>query len=247
MSERHGGNEFIGKTKYIRKNKCFIIPLICLFVCVLVFGIVKLIYSRQDEKVYSSQDNYKEKEQPVALKDFDIATVMTTLSDGTNATLKLVMTKGQYYDVEYAGYGGGTYEENYSGTYELQLFDSQEKCIDTLELNADWNAPTINFPGYFEILFADYNNDNCMDFTIGTYASSNLDLYYLYTINQENQIKLLYPGSIGAKDGFSTIFDHKIVGGKAQFSTKIYNNAIGQDVYRTYVWDEDSGLFELIE
>ena len=198
------------------------------------------------------KDNWKEQKQPVQLKDFTISDSQITLFDGTTANIKLIMTNGIYYDEKYVekfvGFGGGTYDENYIGIYELQLVDQEGAILSSMDLNKDWDYPKINYSGAFDILSADYNGDSCPDFTIGTYGSSNMNLYFLYTITKDNKIKRICQTEIAeSKKEWSVIFEHELVGEEYQFLTKVYNNAVGKTVQYTYQWDENTGYFKLNE
>lgn len=193
-----------------------------------------------------SQDNWKDKKQPVQLKDFVISDSQVTLYDGTAARIRLLMTDGTYYDEEYAGAGGGTYPENYDGNYELQLVDQKEAILTSLDLNSDWDYSNINYSGAFDILFTDYNGDSCPDFTIGTYGSSNMNLYFVYTITKDNKIKRICQTEIAdSTKKWSMVFEHEAVGEEYRFLTEVYNNAVGETQQYTYLWDEDTGNFKV--
>ncbi len=195
-----------------------------------------------------SSNNNKDKEQPVELEEFIIADDEITLYDKTIANIQLIMTKGTYYEEEYAGAGGGTYPENYMGDYELRLISKDGKVLSTLSLNKDWDYTQINFSGEFDILFTDYNSDSCPDFTIGTYGSANIGLYYLYSITEENQIKRICETSISENSKESSVvFQHEPQDELYQFLTYVYNNAAGQNEQHIYNWDVDSGNFILSE
>lgn len=192
-----------------------------------------------------SSDNLKDKKQPIQLKNFVISDNQVSLYDGTAASLKLIMTAG-YYDKEYAGAGEGIYAENYDGNYELQLVDQKGVILFTINLNSDWDYPQINYSGTFDILFTDYNGDSCPDFTIGTYGSSNMNLYYLYTITKDNKIKRICQTEIADSiKKWSVVFEHKEVGEEYQFLTEGYNNAVGETQQYTYQWDKATGYFKV--
>jgi beta-lactamase regulating signal transducer with metallopeptidase domain len=194
-----------------------------------------------------NQDNWKDQKQPVQLENFVIFDSQVTLYDQTSANLKLLMTDGKYYDVEYVGYGGGTYDENYVGNYELQLINQEGVVISSIDLNHDWDYEKINFSGAFDILFTDYNGDSCLDFTIATYGSSNMDFYFLYTITKDNKIERICQTEIAdSKKEWSVVFE-KAVGEEYQFVTEVYNNAVGETQQYTYQWDEEKGYVKVNE
>jgi beta-lactamase regulating signal transducer with metallopeptidase domain len=193
-----------------------------------------------------SQDNWRDKKQPIQLKDYVISDSQVTLFDGTAASIKLLMTDGNYYDEEYAGAGGGTYAENYDGNYELQLVDQKGSILFSIDLNSDWDCPNINYSGTFDILYTDYNGDNCPDFTIGTYGSSNMNLYYIYTITKDNEIKRICQTEIAYSiKKWSVVFEHEAEGEEYRFFTEVYNNAVGETQQYTYQWYEDTGYFKV--
>jgi len=238
-----GQNNVKNKIKNVLKYKKPAIWVIILSAVTVTSVCIGLFFNPVSTDGSAAGLNYKEKEQPVPLTDYTITENDITLHDGTNAMLKLVMTKGYYYDAEYAGYGGGIYEENYEGDYELQLYDRAGNILSSVSLNADWDYPRINFGVKFDILFADYNQDGCPDFTIGTYGSSNMNLYFLYTVNTENRIIRMVKQPISETKGFSIIFRQESDGKKNRLITQEYNNAAGEYGRSIYEWDTASGYF----
>lgn len=61
---------------------------------------------------------YSIEEMPVYLERVILSDTPVN-SGGITRYVQLVMTEGEYFTEEYAGSGGGTYMENYRGTYEL--------------------------------------------------------------------------------------------------------------------------------
>ncbi len=206
--------------------------ILALIIIIIAAGIGGFIYSSGSEAAW------KDKKQPILLKDVILSDSSVTLFDGTDAKLRLVMTKGHYYDEAYAGAGGGTYAENYNGSYELQLLDQRDTILSAIDLNSDWDNQNINFNGPFAILFADYNDDKCPDFSIGTYGSSNMNLYYLYTITANNTIKRICQSEIvNATKEWSVVFQHELQDKKYRFFTDVYNNADGETHHNTYYFE----------
>ena len=74
-------------------------------------------------------NNSKIQKQPTSLSNFVIADNGTTLSNGRKVSVRLVMTDGKYYSQSQVPYGGNTYENNYQGSYELQVWDSSKKLL----------------------------------------------------------------------------------------------------------------------
>lgn len=235
-----GGNSVKNRIKNVLNYKKPGIWAIVISVLVVVFVCTGLFFS----PVRAVSDSFKSRKQPVALTNYEISRNTVRLYDGTEGILKLVMTEGSFYDEDYAGFGGGIYPENYEGSYELQLFDNKGNILSTLDLNKDWNMSKINFKGKFDILFSDYNSDNCPDFTIGTYGSSNMDLYSLYTATPENRLLCILkaPVSNSSKES-SILFNKDTDSSKNRFITKEYDNSIGEYGYHIYEWDQASGFF----
>lgn len=193
----------------------------------------------------AGKSNWKLQKQPVTLKNHVISDNKVTLYDGTVARLKLIMTKGVYYDEEYAGAGGGTYAENYNGSYKLQLTEKNGTVLSAINLNKDWDNASINFDGNFKLSFTDYNGDQCPDFTLGTYGSSSIELYYLYTITRNNKLTRIYQDVISdAKNGWSPVIEHKKENSTYWLYTKVYNNAVCEYQSYTYAWDAKTGYFK---
>lgn len=229
-------------------NRNLLIRNMILFLFLLAAG-ASIVFIGWKLLFHDYNSDYKDKKQPVDIHEFVIAQGVLPLYDGSKAKLKLVMTEGIYYTEEYAGGpGGGLYPENYEGMYRLQLYNPDGDLLDTIDLNQDWNYGKINFPGEFTILYSDYNEDQCPDFTIGNYGSSNGDIYFLYTITKENKIKKIFKGSIfEANRTSSLVFDHDTQDGLKQFMTYPYNNATGNYEHCIYTWDDTAESFILSE
>lgn len=189
------------------------------------------------------------REMPATVTDKRMAVTSVALPDGGDVWLELWLLEGLYYDMEYAGPGGGIYEENYEGTYELRTVDASGNMLDARELNADWYGPDggrVNFPGAFELAVTDYNLDGCMDFTVGTYGSSSVNLFYLYTVDAAGRIMPLCAEGIPAENTgeFSILFEHDTsVEGLPIYSSQ-WDNAKGESVLLMYLWNAETGMYE---
>lgn len=86
------------------------------------------------------------------------------------------------------------------------------------------------------LALADYNQDGCVDFTLGTWGSSSMGIYYLYTIQEDGTVCLAYPEGI-ATIGFAFSGKFDIMEDRG-FLTYIYSNATGQYSCIPYEWDE---------
>lgn len=166
--------------------------------------------------------------------------------------IKLIMTEGNYYTEEEASPGGGVYAENYSGEYVLQLSDASEQIISELSLNHDWGydvysrALPINFPGKFELCVSDYTGDGVPDFTLGTYGSSNGNLFMLYTFDTAGNIVPIVNDFFAAtsKD-FSIYLEQE--SGSSDFYTSVWNNATGEAERVRWKWNPKAGMYSVQE
>lgn len=70
---------------------------------------------------YDKIDNFKSKKQPVSIKNF-------IMGEETyeKLTVQLVLTKGEYFDIDHTIPSGGVYEENYQGNYVLKVLKNKE-------------------------------------------------------------------------------------------------------------------------
>lgn len=184
-------------------------------------------------------NNYKNQKQPVTLTNFVTTENTATLADGKNISVRLVMTDGKYFDEEYAGAGGGIYPENYQGSYEIQILDSDGKLISKTDFENE--GQPANFAGRFNLLFDDYNNDKNPDFSIGQWGSSNMNVYQLYTVMPDGTMKKISRESFAhSSHDFSVKFEKDKGSG---FYAQFYNNAIGETVTTHYVWDKNKNTF----
>lgn len=176
---------------------------------------------------------YGEEDMPVALTEAVLGEASVT-SDGNDYRIQLVMTEGEYFSEEYAGAGGGIYEENFQGAYELRALRRNGDIVFRLQVADEDGGERFNFGGRFELAAADYNADGCADFTLGIWGSSSMGIYYLYTVYGDGQITLAYPHGIeDAGLDFSRVFEQTEDG----FAVQSYNNATGEYSRITYDWD----------
>jgi hypothetical protein len=195
------------------------------------------LYSEINNKL---SNNYKKQKQPVSLVNFVIAENKVALSNGKDVFVRLVMTEGKYFDEEYAGAGGGIYPENYQGSYEIQIFNSDGKLIS--KTNFENEGQPANFAGKFSLLFDDYNNDKNPDFSIGQWGSSSMNIYELYTIMPDGTVKRISSEAFAhSSHDFSVKFNKDKDSG---FYTQFYNNAKGETVTNHFVWDKNKNSFK---
>lgn len=151
--------------------------------------------------------------------------------------VELWLEEGIYGSDQEFGPGGGIYEENYIGAYYLTVTDEEGEVLSKRELKQDFaQGDQMNFPGGFEILTADYNQDGCPDFTIGSYGSSAVNLYALYTIKADGKLALLGKDIPACSPGeFSVVFEQ---GAHQSFLGSMWDNAAGERRPVVYVWEE---------
>lgn len=170
------------------------------------------------------------------------------LPSGRSIWLRLVLSEGEYFTDAYEGYlpGGGTYSVNYRGSYRLEVWDREEKCLCTYPLNEDFDGQAMNFPGEVELSLFDYNRDGLPEFSIGQYGSSSANLYQIYTLDDSGNLLKCCAGPVADSSGlenFSVMFPciEKDMG--KGFYTRVWNNALGRMESAAYRWDEASGRF----
>lgn len=167
------------------------------------------------------------------------------LPDGQSVRMQLVMNKGVYYTDNWENYlpGGGIYETNYQGTYQLWMVTAENCVAQKYDLTPDFDSDTLNFPESFEIKIFDYNDDGLLDFTIGQYGSSSMQLYNLYTLDSDSIRRICSEMIPYVGDKFSIIFpvDQSEIG--KGFHASLWNNAIGETEVISYRWNETEQQF----
>lgn len=215
----------------------------------IVLAAVLLGLALNPKEQYAQDESYKKEEQPVALTDFLMGQTKMPLGNGT-VTVELWMTEGEYFDIEHAVPGGGIYEENYQGSYELRTVDSWGKVLDTRKLGADlsfWGEEaSCNFPGKLDLAWTDYNMDGCPDFTIGMAGSSSTNFYQLYTVREDGTLAVLcesmIPGQAGAE--LSVVFEHDTSSEGLPLLGYFWNNTTGIGEHWFYYYNQETGLYE---
>lgn len=182
------------------------------------------------------EKNYSLEEMPVPLEEIVLSDTMAQAGDKTVRIL-LVMTDGEYTTEEYEAYAGGIYPENFRGNYELRTLTEQGEQIDSLALTDESGGHEFNFGGEFDLALEDYNRDGCPDFTLGTWGSSSMGVYYLYTVTEDGRIEQAYPKGI-ADTGFAFSKGLERTENPG-FAVSVYNQADGDSSRIVYEWKED--------
>lgn len=169
-----------------------------------------------------------------------LADTSIELGEYKDYSITLLMTKGQYYTEDQTAPGGGIYKENYEGEYILQLKNAADEVVDEFSLNEDWGYEKINFPGEFALCVSDYNLDGFPDFTIGNYASSSMNSFWLYSINENEKIYNI--GEFLSLSKEFSIFPEQEQGSRNIYVT-VWNIALGEEEQMEYIWSEEAGRY----
>lgn len=149
------------------------------------------------------------------------------------------MTEGRYYTWDESIAGGGIYDINYEGEYIMEVVDDSGNILHQISLNDDWGEKRINFPGKFQICIRDYNNDQLPDFTIGTFGSSNTNIFRLYSISESGKILNIADDNGMESSEKSVSFFLKQKEGSTNFYTCIYDNVLGKEIEKEWIWNGD--------
>lgn len=154
--------------------------------------------------------------------------------DAINEELIIKMVKGKHYeDSEPGPFMGWKWE----GRFVAELKDIKGKPISTFELNNAFFDEPLIFKDKFSIEFEDYNNDGCIDFTVGQYASSNSYLYRMFSISKDGSITMLPSdkgtGVFNNNAGYSARFE-KV--DNLTFKTRCYDNVTSQFMEYQFKW-----------
>lgn len=177
-----------------------------------------------------------------ALKNYLLCS-RTMVAGNQSVSVGLWLEKGEYASEEELVPGGGVYEENFVGEYFLLAVDKEGTILSKRDITQDFDGmgSCLNFPGAFEIIDRDYNQDSCPDFTIGTYSSSATNTYALYTVSDKGEIELLCGDIPNCSPGvFSVAFEE---GDDETFYADTWDNAVGAKKRIIYKWDEARKLY----
>lgn len=155
--------------------------------------------------------------------------------DSKNEKIVVRMVDGKQYEETEAGPFQGW---NWQGKFVVSLIDEAGKTISELDLNEAFGGQDLVFNSSFLLQFDDYNNDGNLDFALGQYASSNGNVYRLFTI-KDDVIELLpvKTGEIfssGGRSRYTTEFEKFA---KSGFINTYYDNIKGKYIEQHFVWD----------
>ncbi len=163
--------------------------------------------------------------------------------DGQSVNVRLKMVKGRYYEEWNPGPYMGTLWE---GSFIIELADEYGKTISTTDISKIYSDPLI-FSSSFNIEFDDYNNDGDLDFTLGQYATSNGNLYRIFTLRKSGKIEVLPIKDhtdlfISKRTGYYSIKLNKING--TTFGIEYYDNSVPATFHEFYKWDGKQFVLE---
>lgn len=174
------------------------------------------------------------------LENTILADTVIEIGEYKDYSITLLMTEGQYYTEDQTAPGGGIYKENYEGEYVIQLRDADDETVDEFSLNEDWGYEKINFPGEFALCVSDYNRDGFPDFTIGNYASSSMNSFWLYSIDENGKIYNI--GEFLSLSKEFSVFPEQEQGSSNIYVT-VWNIARGEEEQMEYIWSEEAGKY----
>jgi hypothetical protein len=167
-----------------------------------------------------------------------------TLADGKDCYVNIEMTEGSY---SYFSAGGGSYGNNFVGSYQVRVF-TEDIGSDQTDL---YTAPIL-FEGYepmtfgsgdslggFSLIFDDYNADGNPDFTLGQWGGSNGNVYKLFSVYPDGTVTelLIEAGPISIRQfDFSVQLDKM---SDTSFSKVWYNNSVGESIKTVYEWKDE--------
>lgn len=213
------------------------ITILCLIVLIAIFaGCSNVAKEKLDQNVVRL-------ESPLAISRNSIK-----MADGSLYYVNIEMLSGHYV---YYNQGGGFYGNNFEGNYQVRVFTCEsDEENDIFKAPISIEGENMNFGGEtsfgeFSLVFDDYNNDGNTDFTLGQWGSSNGNIYKLFSIYPNGEIKELDTGGTMqiANHAFSVGLD-KLT--PTSFSVSYYDNSIGKHITTTYEWT-DNKFVALIE
>ena len=164
---------------------------------------------------------------------------------GNGMQLRLILLNGYHFSQEETAPGGGVYDENYRGEYELSVYRG-ETLLSRLEndqlLPMSLDGDTLNFAPGFSFSLADYNGDGQQDFALAQWASSNASSCMLFSVDEDGNLSVLTPGQPLMVSGhtFSPLFEQV---GTDSFTFAQYDNAAG--TLRSYLAQWEGNAFAI--
>jgi len=209
---------------------------------------LKVIWDKvgNDVRIYSVKENPVVINTKKEMTEEDMESIVSENTvdydkDSKNEKVVVRMVDGDQYEETAAGPFEGW---NWKGKFVVSLIDEAGKIVSELDLNKAFGDGDLLFNSRFQIKFDDYNNDGNPDFVLGQYASSNGNVYRLFTIKDDGiELLPLKTGEIfssGGRSRYTTEFEKF---GKNGFINFYYDNTKGKNIKQYFVWD--GSQFEL--
>ncbi|MEG0615377.1 MAG: M56 family metallopeptidase, partial [Oscillospiraceae bacterium] len=119
--------------------------------------------------------------------------IMASASLDNGFDVELILVEGRTFSAEEAGFGGGLYDTNFNGEYELQVLKSGNVVSkipsDTFQPISTYGG--LNFPSEFNLVVGDYNGDANPDFSIGQFSGSSGHSYLIFSVNDKGKLETL--------------------------------------------------------
>lgn len=160
--------------------------------------------------------------------------------DGKMEKLLIKMTEGKLVNYPDPGPIEG---DCYVGQFAVVLVDEAGNVLQSHDLGMDFegNRSDLTFRKDqlpFDIPFDDYNGDGNLDFTIGQYATSDGNIFNIYTIQPEGISRIGGPIFTSDKDGYySTRYVKKP---PSSLLNRYYDNSRGETFESTFEWINDA-------
>ncbi|MBD3917552.1 hypothetical protein H8B09_02200 [Paenibacillus sp. PR3] len=160
-------------------------------------------------------------------------------NDGTMEKLLIKMTEGKL--VKYPD-PGPIMGDCYVGQFAAELTDAAGNVLQTHDIGVEFESDgSMTFRRGmlpFSIPFDDYNGDGYPDFTVGQYATSNGNIFNIYTIQPEGISRIGGPIFTSDRDGYySTRYAKKP---PSSLLNRYYDNSRGETFESTFEWINDA-------
>jgi len=202
---------------------------------------------------------------------YTIATGATSLKNGKKVYTELEMISGEFYRREDRNPGGRMYDTNYSGTFQLRIYENVDDKINST-ISVTELFPSNLYEDKFDLIFEDYNKDGnpdiCMEQPVG-YTWSE---YTIYSIFEDGKVKAISPALSSVHHGpvmkletleMNEINNKLLRAGEKTVSgleviketnnknfnfikIELYSQTDGEKCFRYYVWNQNIEKYELV-
>lgn len=154
---------------------------------------------------------------------------------GEDIFLDVALIEGRYYDDWNPGALMG---RNWLGNFQFVIRDGSGNVLRQFDIDRSFFEQVNQL---FELSFRDYNGDGDIDFALGQYASSNGNVYQLYTIREDYSIERLELADrqhLFASGGSRHAIELEPWGNKG-FMFEYYDNSAGKSFTNHYTWENN--------